>query len=148
ALENNLAVVHETGMGQLFIDNRGNAPLFIQSGDIVKGGTQDRVLPSDLLISPNTKRVPIAALCVESGRSFPRGDEVSSSFQTATDQLPGRDLKLAAYRGEQQAVWNKVKAMQANLARNVGGTVQAKLSQTSLQLSLEHQRVKEAVQDC
>ncbi len=28
AIEQNVAVVHETGMGNLFIDNRGNAPLF------------------------------------------------------------------------------------------------------------------------
>lgn len=148
ALENNLATVHETGAGRLFIDNRGNAPLFIQSGDIVKGGTQDRVLPYDMLLSAHTSRAPIDALCVEQGRSSPRGNEVSTSFQSATEQLPGRDLKLAAYRQSQQEVWNNVRGLQANLARNAGGSVQAAQSQTSLQLSLEHQRVQDAVQDC
>ncbi|MSQ95973.1 MAG: hypothetical protein EXR98_15655 [Gemmataceae bacterium] len=148
ALENNVATVHETGQGRLFIDNRGNAPLFIQSGDIVKGGTQDRVLPYDMLLSANTKRAPITALCVEQGRSFPRGNELSSSFQTATEQLPGRDLRLAAYRENQSEVWSNVRALQTNLARNAGGSVQAAQSQTSLQMSLEHQRVQDAVQDC
>ncbi len=148
ALENNVATVHETGAGQLFIDNRGNAPLFIQSGDIVKGGTQDRVLPYDMLLSAHTSRAPITALCVEQGRSSPRGSEISTSFQTATEQLPGRDLKLAAYRQSQQDVWSNVRGLQANLARNAGGSVQATQSQTSLQLSLEHQRVQIAVQEC
>lgn len=147
ALEQNKAIVHETGGGQLFIDNRSNAALFIQAGDIVKGGTQDRTLPSDMLISANTNRTPITALCVEQGRSFPRQGEISSSFETSSDQLPGRDLRMAAYRQSQGDVWNNVRNLQSNLARNAGGSVQAPLSQTSLQLSLEHQRVQTAVQE-
>jgi hypothetical protein len=147
AIEQNTATVHETGAGQLLIDNRSNSALFIQAGDIVKGGTQDRTLPNDMLISANTTRTPVTALCVEQGRSFPRQGEISSSFETSSEQLPGRDLRLAAYRQSQGDVWNNVRKMQDNLARNTGGSVQAPLSQTSLQLSLEHQRVQNAVQD-
>lgn len=146
-LEQNLAIVHETGAGQLRIDNRSNAVLFIQAGDIVKGGTQDRTLPSDILISANTQGTPITALCVEEGRSFPRQGEVSTSFATATQQLPGRELRLAAHERSQAKVWQNVRNLQNNLARNAGGSVQAPLSQTSLQLSLEHQRVQDAVQE-
>jgi hypothetical protein len=145
-LERNAVVVRDTG-GMLTIDNRANVPLFIQSGDIVKGGNQDRTLPYDMLIPAKSNDVPIAALCVEQGRSFPRGNELSSSFQTSTEQLPTRQLKLAAYRHSQNEVWNNVRLLQTNLARNAGGSVQVPLSQTSLQLSLEHERVQEAVQD-
>ena len=149
AIEQNVAIVHETGMGQLFIDNRGNAPLFIQAGDIVKGGTQDRTLPYDMLVSANTTRNPVTALCVEQGRSFPRGNEVSTSFGSATEQLPNRKLKLAAAKRSQAEVWQQVQVFQNDLTRNVGAPVQANLSRTSLQLTLEnpllHQQVHQSL---
>src|SRR5207302_1203111 len=134
-LAQGLVVVHDTGV-TLRVDNRANMPLFIQAGDIVKGGSQDRTLPLDMLISANTKNVPIGALCVELGRSFPRGNEISTSFQTSTEQLPSRKLRLAAHSNAQVQVWSNVQALQQNLARTTGGSVQAPLSQTSLQLSL------------
>ncbi len=145
AIEQNVAVVHETGMGQLFIDNRGNAPLFIQAGDIVKGGTQDRTLPFDMLVLANTTRNPVAALCVEQGRSFPRGNEVSTSFGSATEQLPNRKLKLAVAKRSQAEVWQQVQALQNDLTRNVGAPVQANLSRTSLQLTLENPLLQQQV---
>jgi hypothetical protein len=146
ALEQNVATVRDTGFN-LTIDNRSNAALFIQSGDIVKGGNQDRTLPYDMLIPANSAGTTMAALCVEQGRSFPRGNEVSTSFATATEQLPTRQLKLAAYRQAQNEVWNNVRVLQGNLERSAGGSVKANLSESSLQLSLEHQRVQTAVQD-
>jgi hypothetical protein len=146
ALEQNIAVVHDTGV-RLTIDNRGNAPLFIQAGDIVKGGNQDRTVPYDMLVPAQTIGTPVAALCVEQGRSFPRGNELSASFQTSSEQLPTRQLKLAAFRQSQNDVWNHVRNLQDNLTRNTGGSVMAQQSNTSLQLSLEHQRVQGAVQN-
>ncbi len=145
AIEQNVAVVHETGMGQLLIDNRGNAPLFIQAGDIVKGGTQDRTLPYDMLLSANTTRNSVTALCVEQGRSFPRGNEVSTSFGSATEQLPTRKLKIAAAKRSQAEVWRQVQMLQNDLTRNVGAPVQANLSRTSLQLTLENPQLQQQV---
>ena len=144
ALAANSALVHE---GFVRIDNRGNVPLFIQAGDIIKGGTQDRTLPSDMLIPANSAGTAIPALCVEQGRSFPRGNEMSTSFSMSTEQLPTRALKLAAHRNAQADVWSNVKNLQTNLTRNVGVSVHAQQSQTSLQLTLEHPRVQEAIQD-
>lgn len=146
AVEQNLAVVHDRG--SVVVENRGDAPLFIQSGDIVKGGNQDRVLPYDMLLSTNTSSAPVPAFCVESGRSRPRGNEMSSAFQVSSEQLPTRQLKLAAYRfgqgNAQGEVWNQVSNLQTNLARNLGD-VRSKQSTTSLQLTLEHPRVQENV---
>jgi hypothetical protein len=144
-LEQNTAVVRD--QGQLTIANVSKVPLFIQGGDIVKGGNQDRTLPYDMLVPPQTRGVPIAAMCVEQGRSFPRGNELSASFALATEQLPGRSLRLAAYRHNQNDVWNGVQMMQKKLAQGVGGSVKAPQSQTSLQLTLENPRVQQAIQD-
>ncbi|MBI1829827.1 MAG: hypothetical protein HYR84_00085 [Planctomycetes bacterium] len=145
-LEQNTVAVRDNGTHQLRIDNRGNATLFIQAGDIVKGGIQDRTLPYDMLVPANTENFPVMAMCVEQGRSHARGNETSTSFATATEQLPTRSLKLAAYRNSQADVWNNVRALQNNVARNAGGPVQAQLSPTSLQLTLEENRVQQAVE--
>jgi hypothetical protein len=144
-LEQNAAVVRD--QGQLTIANRSKMPLFIQAGDIVKGGNQDRTLPYDMLVPPNTAQMPIAAMCVEAGRSTRRPEDLSASFILATEQLPGRTLRLAAYRHNQQGVWNGVQKMQEKLSRSVGGSVQSPKSATSLQLTLESPRVQQAIQD-
>jgi hypothetical protein len=141
ALTQNQAIVHEGW--PLTVENRGNAPLFIQSGDIVKGGNQDRTLPYDTLIPANTT-VRLSAWCVEQGRSFPRGNEVSTSFQTSSDSLPTRKLKLAAYEN-QNAVWANVANTQNALTRNLGTRVNSDQSPSSLQLALEHPQLKKAV---
>jgi hypothetical protein len=144
-VEQNTAVVHDRG--QLFIDNRSDRPLFIQSGDIVKGGNQDRTLPYDMLVPPLARNLQVVAMCVEQGRSFPRGNELSSSFAFATEQLPGRSLRMAAYRQNQNDVWNGVRLMQTKLAQGVGSSVKSPQSQSSLQLTLESPRVQQAIQD-
>src|SRR5262249_2708991 len=95
---------------------------------------------------PLAQRQPIQALCVEQGRSRPRGNEVSTSFGSSTEQLPGQKLKLAASRQAQGDVWTGVAQLQANLARNYGGSVKYDQSGTSLQLTLENQRVQRAIE--
>jgi hypothetical protein len=139
------AVVHDRGM--VVVENLSpDRELFIQSGDIVKGGNQDRTIEYDHVLAPRSGQIPVAALCVEQGRSFPRGGESAAAFMSAADQLPTRSLRLAAlYRRNQAEVWNGVQRTQANLARNVGGSVQAPLSTTSLQLTLESDRVQDVI---
>jgi hypothetical protein len=151
ALEQKLAVVHETHGSVLAVENRSRLPLFIQSGDIVKGGQQDRVLPYDEVVPPDSGRVPLAAFCVERGRSGPRGQEPLAYFQSANEVLPGRQLKLASLLKRSQFdiqanIWTGVSQAQASLARNVGGPVQGEQSPTSLQLTLENSRVQNAIQ--
>lgn len=144
ALAQNQAVVH----AGIAVDNLSQAPLFIHAGDIIKGGTQDRVIPYDQIIPIGARGRHLNVFCVEAGRSGPRGMETSTAFETATEQLPGRRLHLAArYRKSQQDVWQGVQDLQHALNRNLGGSVQAPLSPTSLQLTLETDRVQRAVQN-
>lgn len=143
ALAQGLATVHASGLS---IDNRADVPIFLQAGDIVKGGTQDRTIPYDQLVPPGAVRQPLQVFCVESGRSFPRAGEVSTSFEVSSQQLPGRRLNLAARQYRSQTdVWEGVRALQADLAHSIGASVQSPLSQTSLQLTLEHPQVERAV---
>lgn len=145
AIDQGVAVVRDTGH-QLTVDNRSNSPLFVQAGDIVKGGSQDRTLPFDMLISARQNGVSVGALCVEQGRSTPRRNDMSSgTFQSSTEQLPGRKLRLAAHSNGQGQVWSNVAALQQNLARTTGVALQADNPTSSLQLLVEHPRVQSEV---
>jgi hypothetical protein len=90
--------VIETGnVNALEVENLGTEDVFIQSGDIVKGGRQDRVLTVSLLLPSKSGKVSIDSFCVEHGRWAPRGKEDSSHFASSGEALPSREAKLAMY---------------------------------------------------
>src|SRR5215469_2444237 len=96
ALANGSAQVRETGnVNQLEVENSGDTEVFIQSGDIVKGGRQDRVLTVSLIIPPHSGAMPIASFCVEQGRWSARGKENAQRFETASASVPSREAKIA-----------------------------------------------------
>src|SRR5439155_6711600 len=85
ALAKHVVEIRETGnVNQLEIENLGNDEVFIQSGDIVKGGQQDRALMVSLVLPPKSGRVPIASFCVEQGRWSARGREDVRNFSAAS----------------------------------------------------------------
>lgn len=149
AMERKSVVVHETGsVNELAIENLSAFEVFVQSGDIVKGGRQDRVLAFDLIVPAHSGRLPISAFCVEHGRWNQRGGESSAAFSASTSSLNSKDLKIAAKSSRsQQAVWDNVAKSQEKLTGNLGAPVAAAESVSSLQLTLENRRVKETVQD-
>ena len=96
ALESGVATVFETGnVSRLAIQNDSDREVFVQAGDIVKGGRQDRVIAVSLLVPPKSGRVPIGAFCVEQGRWRKRGLEDVARFHSATSVLPSKAAKLA-----------------------------------------------------
>ena len=144
AMERNLFVVYETGsVNELMVENLSKEfDVFIQSGDIVKGGRQDRVLAVSIIIPARSGKVSIEAFCVESGRWTKRGNEESDKFTSSNDRIVTKELKIAA-NGErsQTEVWKQVSEAQARLGKSVGGTVNSPKSESSLQLSLENREV-------
>jgi hypothetical protein len=180
ALANGSVQVRETGsVNQLEVENTGNAEVFIQSGDIVKGGRQDRVLTVSLIIPPHSGAMPIASFCVEQGRWTARGRENAQRFETASASVPSREAKIAmkapapaapptsgsasgtttitrsnpAYMSSldvsrrQQAMWNDVAKVQDKLSQALAAPVAMAESRSSLQLSLENEKLKTAQAD-
>lgn len=148
ALQAKKVIVHETkNVSQLSIENVGDDPVFIQAGDIVKGGQQDRVLSIDMLVAAKSGKVPLSSFCVESGRWSPRGGESATAFSRSAYSVVGNDLKLATRKDMSQSeVWGKVAEVQGQLGKQLKGSVQAPASRSSLQLTLEHKKVSEAVE--
>lgn len=148
ALARRKVLVHETGnVNQLSIENvSADADVFIQSGDIVKGGQQDRVFSTDLILPPKSGRTPIEAFCVEQGRWSKRGAEDARQFSASANAIVSRDAKLAIKRSKNQGeVWQSVAKVQEKLARSfrMSAPVASAASPTSLQLSLENRKVAE-----
>lgn len=179
--------VHETGtVSELLVENRGAQEVFIQAGDIVKGGRQDRVLTVSVVLPPKSGKVPVGAFCVEQGRWSARGKESAAKFASAEASVPSRDAKMAMYApaarsvagsaaaaepvvepragrpsganridqqrirpaaegvNRQQKVWDSVAAAQSKLSASLAAPVAAALSTSSLQLSLENEKLLEA----
>jgi hypothetical protein len=171
ALDKNAVEVIETGsVNELQINNKGDTEIFIQSGDIVKGGRQDRVVTVSFLLPAKSGNVPLASFCVEHGRWSARGSEDSARFASSAESLPSREAKLAmkapiaapapqalsksnAQRqqaahasdetGERQRkVWDEVAKTQTKLSGGVKQQVNSAVSATSLQLSLENEKLQ------
>ena len=156
AMTQKKVVVHETGqVNDVAVENISAEPVFLQAGDIVKGGRQDRMVTNDFVLPPRSGKLPLAAFCVEQGRWRPRGSEPARAFSTSTE--------LAAVRFEpksmwnQMSVWQKVVELQEALAsrlrkdpRAAGlstglSAVRDAASPTSLMLTQASRPVEEAV---
>jgi hypothetical protein len=148
-------VIETQDVNELKVRNKGLLPVFIQSGDIVKGGQQDRVLTVSLLLPPKSGLLPIASFCVEQGRWEARENENVKQFSASEKTLPSKEMKLAlkarqidpAATGSaepadtgsrQQKVWAEVKKTQDKLSGALETAVAAPKSESSLQLALEN----------
>jgi hypothetical protein len=148
ALQTKTAVVHETkNVNELAVANYSTTEsVFIQAGDIVKGGQQDRTIAVDLVVPPRAKDVPLPSYCVEQGRWSQRGIEDATCFARSNDNLVGNSLKLAARKSAAQGeVWSNVARAQRQLGVQLKAEVLSKDSATSLALTLEHKKLLEAV---
>src|SRR5437667_1760874 len=146
ALVQRKVIVRETrSVNELSIENISREEVYVQSGDIVKGGQQDRMMAVDLILPPHSGRIPISAFCVENGRWSKRGSEEVTVFNSSANVIAGRELKLAAKNAESQGeVWRQVAVAQDKLSANTGTRVNGAASPTSFQLALENKEVQES----
>src|SRR5450755_4384244 len=159
ALTQGAVRVSETGnVNALAIENFGEQTVFVQAGDVVKGGRQDRTLTVSLLLPPKSGRIPIASFCVEHGRWSARGTEDARSFSSSAAAVPSREMKLAMQAAmppspgtggsdtgaRQQKVWDSVQHAQQKLTAATGVDVRAPASASSLQLALENEKLADA----
>jgi hypothetical protein len=146
ALDGQKVVVHETGdVGHLEIENLlDDRDVFIQAGDIVRGGRQDRTFATDYVVAAKSGRVPIPSFCVEHGRWHKRGIESERAFSSSTHSLSSKHLKLAAQLHHSQgAVWKEVAQSHGKLSKSLGTQVAAGESPSSYELALDHEQLRE-----
>jgi len=166
AIEQKKAKIAETGdVNQLSITNKSDQVVFIHSGDILKGGNQDRMSQYDAMIPPR-QTLALAAFCVEQDRWTKRGEESSENFavpkpsslpsyfpakmkrspalQGATNGCIGPMISAARLAGDQSAVWNTVSKAQSDLGYSTGANVKDSRSDSSFELTLEGPAMQKA----
>lgn len=150
AMEKKWVEVLETSdVNELKITNHSNKTIFINAGDIVKGGKQDRTLTYDMVIAPKAKEEKLSSFCVESGRWSKRGQEDVAGFESNNKMLTSRKLKIASKKyNNQSRVWSEVAEQQEKLNYNISQhystnvDVKANESASSLELTLDNKELK------
>ena len=147
AMEQKKITLYETGnVGELSVDNTSSGYIFIMAGDIVKGGRQDRTISEDIVLAPGDKKVPLKSFCVEQSRWNRRGSESAAYFSSSEKSLNNIALKLAAREEKSQdRVWEEVAYYQLKARKNVNAEVRSNISSSSLQLTLENEKIKSSI---
>lgn len=112
-----LRIKDRAGVNQLLIDNLSDEPVIVLSGEILKGGKQDRIIGQDMVLPPNTRRNRVPVFCVEEKRwSAPKKwsyyHEGSMHLRRVVDQShnQGQVWQEVAYELERDHVSNRTRA--------------------------------------
>ncbi len=108
-------VVSETGRTECVrLENHSERDLFLQAGEILRGGNQDRAVAGDLIIpaprhEPESCMVPV--FCAEPERSTPMRGWTPDLFTVFDQTCPSRRLKRELRLGTQEDVWREITAL-------------------------------------
>jgi hypothetical protein len=149
AIEKKLFVIHETqSVNELSMENLSpDTEVILLSGDILKGGQQDRIAQFDLIVPPKSGKIPLPAYCVErtAARWMSPIDASNGTFKASPGQVVSSSCRLAGrYYKDQGGVWQSVIESQEKLSKNVMKDARAKESDSSLALSLKIKEVTDA----
>lgn len=147
AMSRGIVVVHETqNVNELAIENTSpSEEVFVQAGDIVTGGKQDRVLSVDLILPANSGLIPISAFCVEHSRWQQRAYESGDHF-TLTEMSANFSLRRAIKDTPSQVgVWDEVSRSQQKMSAGVASDVRSELYPSSLPKAMESDAVRESI---
>ncbi len=92
----------------LQVQNLSNDTIIILSGEIIKGGQQDRIVGEDIVLKPKSGKKDIPVYCVEAGRwhyNSPAGQKNFDAYYT-TGSTSLR--KVVDKEKDQSKVWSKV----------------------------------------
>ncbi|HEV8508347.1 MAG TPA: DUF6569 family protein [Chitinophagaceae bacterium] len=120
ALAEKKVIITEKGNGgsvnALVIENRSKDTIIVNCGEVIKGGQQDRVINTDMVLYPNSGKKDLPVFCVEQGRWSPRNESLrnsgtagaAASFDGYYNFSSMSLRKVVAKESNQLKVWNKV----------------------------------------
>lgn len=118
-LKKGLVAVRELGeerISQLEVSNDSDSPLFLQEGQLLVGGKQDRVLTNSVVVPAHSAKVMVSTLCAE--RSRWEGGRVFGTLGV----IAPPNMRLAAAQGNQRQVWSTIRTDKLRLAREIART--------------------------
>ena len=105
---------------RLMIDNRSDKPLFLQEGDRVTGGKQDRTIYSSLVIKAKSGPMAIPTFCVEQSR-WQVGSLGKKFTNNANVALASNAVRKASKLSKSQGkVWDEVGKTKSQLQQAIG----------------------------
>jgi hypothetical protein len=109
-------VVSETGVAErVHLVNYSTSDLFLQAGEVLRGGDNDRAVAGDLIIPasrPEPQSHPVPVFCVEEQRRSQRRGWTPGLFTLFDPMCPGRKLKKEIRFGTQEDVWGEIATME------------------------------------
>lgn len=127
AIGKNKIKITESGSGgtvnNLVIENSSKDTIIIITGDVIKGGKQDRIVSQDIVLSPSSGKKSLPVYCVESGRWSSEGNAAAITARnntTVSSNKPAAEFngyynkgsvslrKVVEKEKDQSKVWSKV----------------------------------------
>jgi hypothetical protein len=149
-LDKKLVTVSEQGkeqVGSLVIENKSDRYLFLQEGDRIQGGKQDRIIVTSLVIPPKSGKMPLPTFCCEASRwQLGRSGKEFGNVENAVlaPQSVRVSAKYIAGRGGQGIVWDKVAEEKGKSTAKFGsGNTNSSLNET-----LDSAQVKKVCEAC
>jgi hypothetical protein len=110
-------------VNKIEVENAGEYPVYLQAGDTVKGGQQDRTIAVDIILPPKSGKKDMDAYCVEPGRWSVRGGgggagaRYANVFGVGGAPVATKEQKLAVkLEQSQEKVWEEGRKTNAQLA--------------------------------
>jgi hypothetical protein len=98
----------------LLIENQSDRPLYLQEGERLVGGKQDRTIVSSLVIPPKSGKTSVPTFCVEHNR-WTEGDKGKKFGFSVNPALAPKGVRGAAkVEGSQDRVWGCVAAQKVS----------------------------------
>ena len=109
-----ISELEESEVNRLRVKNKAKSPVFVMAGEMLRGGKQDRIVGSDLVLPPGADLI-IPVFCVEHGRWSGAGGGFSAGHSLAGSDIRGAAGGGGRAGGGQSAVWSKVAEQQQRL---------------------------------
>jgi len=115
---NQLAAGGGATVNTLVIENKGDVPVYVLAGTVVKGGNQDRQIGQDFVVAAHST-VPVDAFCVEHGRwnGTRAGAQTGGKFAVVPVMATSKVRAAAQYDKDQGKVWSEVSKANATFKK-------------------------------
>jgi hypothetical protein len=125
-------------VSELQIDNQSDRPLFLQEGERLQGGKQDRTIIASLVLPPSSGPTPVRTCCIERSRWVEGSKGKEFGFTTSPALAPKGVRGAAKFESNQGKVWfcvggQKVTAQNQLSAPNTNSSINETLDSTEVQ---------------
>ena len=125
-------------VNKLFIENVSGDTVLVLTGEVVKGGKQNRMVSQNFLLPPHSGNKDLSVFCVEHGRWTYNNEQSlngSAKFSSNHHYSSNKMRKVAIVDKSQQLVWNEV-----NNVTKKNDAVSNSSTYTALEESKEYQK--------